>query len=92
MGESLREFAAAECERRFGQAERLRSVDGLLYRWVVVCADGRKVRITLDSPEFPSMAHFLVSDPRAPIVLAAETCRTPDDVLALLDRLEESRR
>jgi hypothetical protein len=91
MGESLRDFAATECTRRFGEAERLRSVEGTLYRWIVPCADGRKVRITLDSPEFPHLAHFLISDSKASVMLAAETCRTRDDLLALLDRLEAVR-
>jgi hypothetical protein len=88
----MRDFAAAECARRFGEPERFPTVDGILYRWVVTCADGRKMRITLDSPEFPTMAHFLVSDTRSATMLSAETCRTRSDVLALLDRLELAKR
>ena len=91
MAESLREFAAAAFGRAFGEPERLRSSDGTLYRWRIDCADGRKVRVTLDSPEFPDMAHFLISDTKAAMLLAAETCRTRDDVLALLKRLEDAR-
>jgi hypothetical protein len=84
----LREFAAAAFTEAFGEPERFRSVDGTLYRWMVK-HPGRTIRITLDSPEFPDLAHFLISDTKAQLRVAAETCRTRDDVLALLERLRE---
>jgi hypothetical protein len=89
MEQPLREFAAENCTKRFGEPERLRSSDGTLYRWAYICDDGRKIRLTLDSPEFPYLAHFLISDPKAAVMLTAETCRTPEDVLALLTKIEE---
>ncbi len=85
----LRDFAAAAFIEAFGEPEKFRTVDGTLYRWVLMCRDGRKLRITLDSPEFPDLAHFLISDTRAAVRLAAETARTEEDVRLLLARLRE---
>jgi hypothetical protein len=87
---SLRDFAAAKFTEAFGEPERFRTMDGTLYRWVVKRSD-QIIRITLDSPEFPDTAHFLISDNKATIRLAAETCRTRDDVLALLESLRATR-
>lgn len=84
---ALREFAAARFTEAFGEPEKFRTIDGTLFRWTIVCEDGRKIRITLDSPEFPDLAHFLISDTKAAIRLTAETARTEDDVVALLTQL-----
>lgn len=85
----LREYAAAIFTEAFGEPEQFRTTDGTLFRWVVPTNSGDKLRITLDSPEFPEMAHFLLSDPKAATRLMAETCRTEGDVRALLDQLLE---
>jgi hypothetical protein len=85
---SLRDYAAEVFTDAFGEPERFRTVDGTLYRWVAKGAD-RTIRITLDSPEFPDVAHILISDTRAAVRLSAETCRTRDDVAALLRKLRE---
>lgn len=83
----LREFAAGLFTEAFGEPEKFRTIDGTLYRWVFRCRDGRKMRVTLDSPEFPELAHFLISDTKATVRLVAETSRTEEDVQALLRRL-----
>jgi hypothetical protein len=88
----LREFAATTFIEAFGEPEKFRTIDGTLYRWILKCAGGRKVRVTLDSPEFPDLAHFLISDNKAVVRLTAETARTRGDVLALLERLRECER
>ena len=83
----LREQTREMFTAAFGEPEKMPTVDGILFRWIVKC-EGRTVRITLDSPEFPELAHFLISDTRAVVRLAAETCRSREDVEQLLDQIK----
>jgi hypothetical protein len=88
MSESqLRDQAAQIFIEAFGEPERLNTVDGIVYRWRLDAADGDTIRITLDSPEFPNSAHFLVSDPKALIRLAAQACSTKAEVLSVRDQI-----
>jgi hypothetical protein len=48
----------------FGEPQTIPTIDGPLYRWVIPARDGSTLRLTIDSPEFPGLAHVLISDAR----------------------------
>lgn len=85
---ALREYAARAFTEAFGEPEQHMTADGILFRWRLGSADGQTIRITIDSPEFPTMAHILISDPIAVVRLSAETCRTESEVEALIRQLK----
>lgn len=85
----LRDIATAMFIKAFGEPERLQTVEGTVYRWRLDTADGDTIRITLDSPEFPSSAHFIISDAQALIRLAAQSCSTVEEVQAILEQITQ---
>jgi hypothetical protein len=84
---SLLEYAAKRFTDAFGEPQEIPTSAGFLYRWVIDCGPERELRLLLDAPEGADSAHVLISDTAAPVRVSAETIRTEDGVLALVERL-----
>lgn len=86
---SFRDQAVSSFEDAFGPPQIVQTVDGPLFRWVLRSSDGSHIRITIDSPEFPQIAHVLVSDRTAAQLVTSSTLREMDEVYELIRRLRD---
>jgi hypothetical protein len=89
MGRTFRERATDRFIAAFGEPAVSPTPDGPLFRWILKAADGTTVRLTLDSPEFPDMAHIVVSDPKAVPRVASLSMRTLEETEAIIGQIRE---
>jgi hypothetical protein len=72
----------------FRAPQELHTESGKVYRWVLRRDSGlhAHVYLTLDSPELPTLAHVMVSDPGSIAVkpISSRTMRTMEEVEALI--------
>jgi hypothetical protein len=73
----------------FGEPQTVQTVDGAVYRWVLKTNRDDVIRLTIDAPEFPSMAHLLVSD-RAAVIdpLSSIPLRTMPEAEEVVARVQ----
>lgn len=85
----FREQALARLTAAFGKPTVVQVAEGEIYRWVLARPFGVDLHVTLDSPEFPDLAHLIVSDPKAGPLdpIASLTMRTLPEVDAVVERL-----
>jgi hypothetical protein len=91
---SFRDQALERLTAALGPPEAIRVQGGLMYRWVRRRKHGLDMYITLDSPEMPSLAHLIVSDPLGMTVdpVVSITMRTIAEVERVAHQLLEQAR
>jgi hypothetical protein len=93
---TFRERAVAAVRAALGEPEVFETSDGPIYRWTLrgdagSAAEGRIVRLLVNSPEFPDVAHFNLSDNRSKNPLMCEVVRSLREVGDVLDRFADLR-
>jgi hypothetical protein len=89
---TFREQAWREFRKAFGEPDEvLRTESGAIYRWILKRDHNAHIYLTFDSPELPSIAHVMVSDPKAHLAepVASLTMRTLDEVKATMTRIKD---
>lgn len=87
---SFREQSLTTIVEAFGAPEEIPLSAGKIYRWTLRRDGGVNVYVTLDSPEFPHIAHLLVADlAHAAGPIASLTMRTMEEVRDAVQRIRK---
>lgn len=91
MAASFRDQVIKLFTEKLGEAEQLDSKAGPIFRWTLQRGPyDVAMFITIDSPEWPDMAHVMISDATNfqadPVI--SNTLYTIEEAAALLDRIE----
>ncbi|MBC7833693.1 MAG: hypothetical protein H7Y88_01150 [Phycisphaerales bacterium] len=87
---SFRDQVASLFTEAFGDPAILDTESGPLFRWKLGRANGLHVYVTLDSPEMPSLAHVIISDPGSGGVdpVQSVVMRTMAEAVSVLAKLQ----